>query len=112
LEEIRELVINEDEYREFLKERLRLKNDQCFAEIEKVGFPFLFASGSELLRTYILNESEFVQNLPDNLKLPDRGYLWYMFAQSVREIHVNPEKVVITYQLLESYKLPFKRFYM
>ena len=54
MEEVKELVITEDEYVEFLRDRLRLKDNECFGEIEKAGFPFLFASGSELLRTYIL----------------------------------------------------------
>jgi hypothetical protein len=112
LEELRELIITEDEYVEFLRDRLRLKKNECFGEIEKAGFPFLFTSGSELLRTYILAESEFIKNLPDHLKLPDRGYIWYMFSQAVKEIHIEPDKVVIKYMLQDDYRVPFKRFYL
>ncbi len=112
MSELKELVITEDDYREYLKQRLRL-TDPCLAEeIERVGFPFLFASGSELLRSYILNQTEFLSSLPDRLKVPDRGYAWYMFAQSVREITVDEERIVVKYELLDDYKLPFRRFYL
>ncbi len=112
MSELKELVITEDEYRQYLKERLRL-TDPCMAEeVERVGFPFLFASGSELLRSYILNETEFLSSLPDKLRVPDRGYAWYMFAQSVREILVNENRIAVKYELLDDYKLPFRRFYL
>ena len=47
------MVINKEEYLEFLAQRLRLRGSSQ-REIESVSFPFLFASGSEMLRTYIL----------------------------------------------------------
>ena len=111
LSESRELVITKKDYLAFLSQRLRLKGS-CQREIEDVSFPFLFASGSEMLRTYILGESEFTSTLPDRYKLPDRGFIWYLFSQSVREIQIMPEKMVIRYELQEDYRKPFKRFYL
>lgn len=111
LSESRELVINKEDYLAFLSQRLRLKGS-CQREIEDVSFPFLFASGSEMLRTYILGESEFTSTLPDRYKLPDRGFIWYLFSQSVREIQIMPEKMVIKYELKDDYRKPFKRFYL
>ena len=111
LSESRELVINKEDYLAFLSQRLRLKGS-CQREIEDVSFPFLFASGSEMLRTYILGESEFTSTLPDRYKLPDRGFIWYLFSQSVREIQIMPEKMVIKYELQDDYRKPFKRFYL
>ena len=112
MSELKELVITEEDYRQFLADRLRLDDKRLAQELEKVGFPFLFASGSELLRNYILNETGFISQLPERLRVPDRGYAWYMFSQSVREIHVEPEKATIKYELKDDYKLPFKRFYI
>lgn len=111
LSESRELVITKEDYLAFLSQRLRLKGS-CQREIEDVSFPFLFASGSEMLRTYILGESEFTSTLPDRYKLPDRGFIWYLFSQSVKEIQIMPEKMVIKYELQEDYRKPFKRFYL
>ena len=112
MSEFKELVITSDDYRLFLADRLRMDDKRLAQEVEKVGFPFLFASGSELLRSYILNETGFLSQLPERLRLPDRGYAWYMFSQSVKEIHVESEKAVIKYELHDDYRLPFKRFYI
>jgi len=111
LSESRELVINKDEYLEFLAQRLRLKGS-CQCEIEKVSFPFLFASGSEMLRTYILGRSEFTTSLPDRYRLPDRGFIWYLFSQAVKEIQVLPDRMIIKYELKDEYRKPFKQFYL
>ncbi len=111
MSEMRELVINKDDYLKFLADRLRLKGT-CQREIEYVSFPFLFASGSEMLRTYILGESEFTSNLPDRYRLPDRGFIWFLFSQSVKEIQVMPERMTIKYELQDEYRKPFKQFYL
>lgn len=111
MSEMRELVINKDDYLNFLADRLRLKGT-CQREIENVSFPFLFASGSELLRTYILGESEFTSTLPDRYRLPDRGFIWFLFSQSVREIQVLPDKMTIRYELQDEYRKPFRQFYL
>ena len=111
MSEMRELVVNKDDYLNFLAQRLRLKGS-CQREIEDVSFPFLFASGSEMLRTYILGESEFTTTLPDRYRLPDRGFIWYLFSQSVKEIQVLPEKMIIKYELKDEYRKPFKQFYL
>jgi len=108
---MRELVINKDDYLKFLADRLRLKGS-CQREIENVSFPFLFASGSEMLRTYILGESEFTSTLPDRYRLPDRGFIWFLFSQSVKEIQVMPERMAIKYELKDEYRKPFKQFYL
>jgi hypothetical protein len=109
--ELRELVITRKEYTQYLRERLRLEGS-CRQQIEDLSFPFLFASGSELLRTYILSASEFASSLQEEYKLPDRGFIWFLFSQSVRAIQVLPEKVVIKYELQDQYRKPFKRFYL
>ncbi len=111
LSEQKELVITKEDYLEYLSQRLRLQGS-CQREIENINFAFLFASGSELLRTFILGTSEFTSTLPDRYKLPDRGFIWYLFSQAVREIHILPEKIVIKYELLEEYRKPFKQFYL
>ncbi|MDM7933868.1 MAG: hypothetical protein QUS08_00585 [Methanothrix sp.] len=111
MSEQRELVITKDDYLEFLAARLRLQGS-CQREIENVSFPFLFASGSEMLRTYILGASEFASTLPDRYRLPDRGFIWFLFSQAVREIQVMPERIVIKYELQEEYRRPFKQFYL
>lgn len=111
MSELKELVITKDDYLEFLTQRLRLQG-ACQREVENINFAFLFASGSELLRTYILGTSEFASTLPDKYKLPDRGFIWYLFSQSVKEIHVSPQKIVIKYELQEEYRKPFKQFYL
>lgn len=111
MSDMRELVVNKDDYLNFLAQRLRLKGS-CQREIENVSFPFLFASGSEMLRTYILGESEFTSTLPDRYRLPDRGFIWYLFSQSVKEIQVLPEKMIIKYELKDEYRKPFKQFYL
>jgi len=111
LSEMRELVINKDDYLKFLADRLRLKGT-CQREIENVSFPFLFTSGSEMLRTYILGESEFTSTLPDRYRLPDRGFIWFLFSQSVKEIQVMPERMTIKYELKDEYRMPFKQFYL
>ncbi len=111
MSEPKELVITKDDYLCFLSERLRLRGSSQ-REIENINFPFLFASGSELLRTYILGTTEFASTLPDKYRLPDRGFIWYLFSQSVKEIQVFPEKVVIRYELQEEYRKPFRQFYL
>ena len=111
LSEYRELIIDKEDYLAFLSQRLRLKGS-CQREIEDVSFPFLFASGSEMLRTYILGQSEFTASLPDRYKMPDRGFIWYLFSQSVREISVFQDKMVIKYELQDEYRKPFKQFYL
>jgi len=105
------LVITKDDYLEYLAERLQLQGS-CQREVESASFPFLFASGSELLRTYILGASEFTSSLADRYKLPDRGFIWFLFCQSVREITVLQEKIVIKYEFQEEYRKPFKMFYL
>lgn len=111
MSEICEMVINKEEYLEFLAQRLRLTKS-CQQEIEKVSFPFLFASGSEMLRTYILGTSEFTSSLPDRYRLPDRGFIWYLFSQSVKEIQVMPDQMIIKYELQDEYRKPFRQFYL
>jgi hypothetical protein len=110
-DEQRELVITKDDYCQYLAQRLRLQGS-CQREIENVSFPFLFASGSELLRTYILGASEFTAGLPDRYKLPDRGFIWFLFSQAVKEIQVQQEKIIIKYELREEYRKPFRQFYL
>ncbi len=110
-DETLELVITKDDYIDFLAQRLRLQGS-CQKEIESVSFPFLFASGSELLRTYILAASEFTSNLPDRYKLPDRGFIWFLFSQSVKEIQIMPDRMTIKYKPQEEYRKPFKQFYL
>lgn len=111
MSELKELVITKEDYLEFLAERLRLKGS-CQREIENVNFPFLFASGSELLRTYILGVSDFTASLADRYKLPDRGFIWFLFCQSLREMQIMPEKIIIHYEIQEEYRKPFKMFYL
>ncbi len=111
MSESKELVITKDDYIVFLSQRLRLQGS-CQREIENINFPFLFASGSEMLRTYILGQSEFTASLPDRYRLPDRGFIWFLFSQSVKEISVLPEKMVIKYELQDEYRKPFKQFYL
>lgn len=111
MSESRELVVSKEDYLVFLAQRLRLRGS-CQREIEDVSFPFLFASGSEMLRTYILGMSEFTAGLPDRYRLPDRGFIWYLFSQSVKEIHVEPERMIIRYEVKDEYRKPFKQFYL
>jgi hypothetical protein len=110
MSEYRELVVTKEDYLIFLAQRLRLQGC-CQHEIENVSFPFLFASGSELLRTYIMGETEFTASLPDRYRLPDRGFIWYLFTQSIREIQIMPEKISIKYELQDDYRKPFRQFY-
>jgi hypothetical protein len=112
MSELSELVITEEDYREYLADRLRIRDSCSREEIEKVGFPFLLASGSELLRTYILSRTEFASSLQDKYKIPDRGFIWFLFSQAVREIHATEDKVVVKYELQEEYRKPFRRFYL
>ncbi len=111
MNELLELVITKADYLDYLSQRLKLQGS-CQKEIENVSFPFLFVSGSELLRTYILNATEFAYALTDNYRLPDKGFIWYLFSQAVREIQVFPEKIVIKYELQDEYRRPFKQFYL
>lgn len=111
MSELRELVITKDDYREYLAERLQLQGS-CQREVESVSFPFLFTSGSELLRSYILGTSEFTTGLADRYRLPDRGFIWFLFCQSVREIQILQEKISIKYEIQEEYRKPFKMFYL
>lgn len=104
-------MITKEDYLEFLAQRLRLQGS-CQREIENVSFPFLFSSGSELLRTYILGASEFTSTLPDRYRLPDRGFIWFLFSQSVKEIAVLPGEIRIKYELQDEYRKPFKQFYL
>ena len=110
MSEYRELVVTKEDYLVFLAQRLRLQGN-CQREIENVSFPFLFASGSEMLRTYIMGTSEFTASLPDRYRLPDRGFIWYLFTQSVREIQVMPDRMIIKYELQDEYRKPFRQFY-
>jgi len=109
--DLMELRITEDEYREYLTRRLRLQGTTQ-QEVEKVSFPFLLASGSELLRSFILNETGFVQSLPDQYRLPDRGFVWYLFSQAVREIQATSDGIVIRYRIQDEYRRPFKQFHL
>ena len=111
MNELLELIITKDDYLDYLTQRLKLQGS-CQQEIEKVSFPFLFVSGSEMLRTYILNATEFASALKDNYRLPDRGFIWYLFSQAVREIQVFPEKIVIKYELQDEYRRPFRQFHL
>jgi hypothetical protein len=106
-----ELVITKEDYLEFLAQRLRLRGS-CQREIEDVSFPFLFASGSEMLRTYIMGMSEFTSTLPDRYRLPDRGFIWYLFTQAVKEIQIMPDLMIIKYELQDEYRKPFRQFYL
>jgi hypothetical protein len=110
MSEYRELVVTKEDYLVFLAQRLRLQGN-CQREIENVSFPFLFASGSEMLRTYIMGQSEFTETLPDRYRLPDRGFIWYLFSQSIREVQIMPEKIVLKYELQDEYRKPFRQFY-
>jgi hypothetical protein len=112
MSEMQELLITKASYREFLCQRLRLQGTAAQQEIENIGFSFLFASGSEMLRSYILQETSFLSDLADEYKIPDRGFMWYLFSQAVREIHVTPDQAVIKYQLQDCYRKPFKQFYL
>ena len=112
MSEMQELVITKECYREFLCQRLRLQGTAAQREIENIGFPFLFASGSEMLRSYILQETAFSSTLADEYKIPDRGFMWYLFSQAVREIHATPDQAVIKYQSQDCYRKPFKQFYL
>ena len=109
--EQKELVITKRDYLEFLTERLHLQAS-CQREIENLSFPFLFASGSEILRNYVLGKSEFTSTLSDRYKLPDRGFIWFLFCQSLREIQISPEEITIRYELQDDYRKPFKQFYL
>jgi hypothetical protein len=111
ISELKEMIITREDYIEYLSQRLRLQGSAQH-EVENVGFPFLFASGSELLRSYILTSTEFFSTLPEELKIPDRGFAWYLFSQSVKEVHVTQESVMIKYQLQKEYRKPFKQFYI
>ena len=111
INEPREMVITKDDYLKYLSQRLQLRG-ACQREIENVNFPFLFASGSELLRTYILATSEFTASLDDRYRLPDRGFIWFLFSQALREVQITPEKIVIKYEIQEDYRKPFKMFYL
>jgi hypothetical protein len=72
----------------------------------------MFSVGSELLRTFILSKSEFTSSLPDRLRLPQRGYIWHMFCQSVREVQVTPQRMVVKYEMMDDYRIPFQQFYL
>jgi hypothetical protein len=109
--DLKELVITKDDYLKFLSQRLQLRGS-CQREIENLNFPFLFASGSELLRTYILGASEFTATLADRYRLPDRGFIWFLFSQALREVQIMPDKVIIKYEIQEDYRKPFKMFYL
>ncbi|HPS91817.1 MAG TPA: hypothetical protein PKV33_06645 [Methanothrix sp.] len=111
MSEYRELVVTREDYLEFLAQRLRLRGSSQ-REIENVSFPFLYSSGSEMLRTYIMGQSEFTASLPDRYRLPDRGFIWYLFSQSIREVHILPDKIVLKYELQDEYRKPFKQFYL
>ena len=111
MSEYRELVVTREDYLEFLAQRLRLRGSSQ-REIENVSFPFLYSSGSEMLRTYIMGQSEFTASLPDRYRLPDRGFIWYLFSQSIREIHILPDKIVLKYELQDEYRKPFRQFYL
>jgi len=111
MSEYRELVVTREDYLEFLAQRLRLRGSSQ-REIENVSFPFIYSSGSEMLRTYIMGQSEFTASLPDRYRLPDRGFIWYLFSQSIREIHILPDKIVLKYELQDEYRKPFKQFYL
>jgi hypothetical protein len=111
MNEYRELVVTKEDYLEFLAQRLRLRGSSQ-REIENVSFPFIYSSGSEMLRTYIMGQSEFTASLPDRYRLPDRGFIWYLFSQSIREIHILPDKIVLKYELQDEYRKPFKQFYL
>lgn len=111
MSELKEVVITKDDYLEFLAQRLRLTGS-CQRDIENISFPFLLSSGSEMLRTYILNATEFSTTLADEYRLPDRGFMWFLFSQALREIHAEPNRVVIRYELQEEYRKPFKMFYL
>ena len=111
MSEYRELVVTKEDYLEFLAQRLRLRGSSQ-REIENVSFPFLYSSGSEMLRTYIMGLSEFTASLPDRYRLPDRGFIWYLFSQSIREIEILPDKITLKYELQDEYRKPFRQFYL
>ncbi len=60
----------------------------------------------------IVSNPEFSASVPERLKVPDRGYAWYLFSQAVREIHVESDQIVVKYELLDDYRPPFRRFYL
>jgi hypothetical protein len=111
MNELGELLITREDYLEYLEQRLRLQKS-CRQKIETISFPFLFTSGSELLRSYILSSTKFASTLQDDYKLSDRGFIWYLFSQAVREILVTSDHIVIKYELQEDYRKPFKQVYL
>ena len=94
---MQELVITKECYREFLCQRLRLQGTVAQRQIENIGFPSSLPQEARCSGPDILQETAFSSTLADEYKIPDRGFMWYLFAQAVREIHVTHDQAVIMY---------------
>ena len=106
-----ELKVTQKDFEDWLVEehKASFKSIDQIKEFVSQGILFLFVSGSNFLKSYLLRKVKLIENQNQLLRtLEGQTYLWWIFSQTVEEIHGNQEEITIVYKPKEKYK-PFFR---
>ena len=97
--------------REDFEDWLYREHKSSFKSLEQIkdfagqGMAFLFTSGSNLLKSYILRRVRLIESQEQLLRtVQGQTYLWWIFSQTVEEIHCSKDELTIVYKPKEEYK--------
>ncbi|RLG92359.1 MAG: hypothetical protein DRO36_01800 [Candidatus Hecatellales archaeon] len=97
--------------REDFEDWLYREHKSSFKSLEQIkdfagqGMAFLFTSGSNLLKSYILRRVRLIESQEQLLRtVQGQTYLWWIFSQTVEEIHCSKDELTIVYKPKEKYK--------
>ncbi len=102
-----EIKIKREDFECWLKEEYKasFKNPDQIKDFVNQGMLFLFVSGSTLLKSYILRNVKLMDGQEQLLRTLDgQTYLWWIFSQTIEELHGNQEELTIVYKPKEKYK--------
>jgi MFS family permease len=107
-----EIKIKREDFEVWLNEehKASFRNPEQVKDFVGQGMAFLFVSGSNLLKSYILRNIKLVEGQEQLLRtLEGQTYLWWIFSQTVEELHCSKDEVTIVYKPKEKYK-PYIRY--
>ena len=102
-----EIKIKREDFECWLKEehKASFKNPDQIKDFVNQGMLFLFVSGSTLLKSYILRRVRLIESQEQLLRtVQGQTYLWWIFSQTVEEIHCSKDELTIVYKPKEKYK--------
>ncbi len=107
-----EIKIKREDFEVWLNEehKASFRSPEQVKDFVGQGMAFLFVSGSNLLKSYILRNIKLVEGQEQLLRtLEGQTYLWWIFSQTVEELHCSKDEVTIVYKPKEKYK-PYIRY--